>query len=1833
MEKRVSDYSFGSPSRDRETLIRLAIRTWRDGLINLTGSNRLLNLKPSRTGMISLVRPSPEDVLSRLAMGRTYRIRSLQPKQADSGADNEPDDGEPDTGFAVPPPAVDKLDTDKAPEDLAAALRSLYRRSNQDYLDRGVWVLYLAFGALTWVDEDRSRYTSPLLLVPVQLDGLTAVQGPELKPAHEDPVINPALALKLSQYGIELPRVDDLEEVTLAGVLAAVRAAVAAQDGWQVSESLVLSYFSFAKEAMYRDLLDHEDQIAAHPAVAALASSGRGETSPGFIFDEIPEHEIDRRAAPESTPVILDADSSQRACIAATLEGQSFVMDGPPGTGKSQTIANMIGVLLYAGKTVLFVSEKAAALDVVRDRLDEAGLRAYLLELHSHKATRKQVAVALGTALDTVPVAPAPMPPMDVDTARKLRVQLNAYADAMNRHRGPLGFSLHHVLGIIAKLQDVPAAPATGIAPVDLTIEVFGEIRGTAERLAGAWRPALQGRSFVWRGVTEQGPMDSRLYLAASMLDTLSGMARVNAALADAVGLTRPSDAAALARLLDHLSSMVPGLPEEWLTVRTLDDISGTIAELAVGLAEIAASEGDVDQAVGVPWSAVPRSDALPALDDAVLAALDPPAVEISGLAASEITELSRKFAADADMLQDRLRSLSGLAITLGLRAPRTFREAANLLTLSRMAQESCRPERAWLSASGSEAASQATRVLRDAWQAVGQAEADASEYYTPAVLGQDVEGLAQRFNTEHHGFGKLSGDYRADKKTVATFTKDRIAKDDAQQYLSLAITWKRAVAALAATEAAHAAILGAYYTGGQTDWSRLSSALTLADTAIRAAGDQDLAQAADHIAGVAAPDPAITRVAMDTAHDLNAWHAELGSQPMTAARPELLSGTITDAIEWLRAHLGPLRSAATFTHDVSEAVRHPLTLGQARYFVELRDAADAAHVRLRERDALFSDTFGDLYTGAQTDIAAVRSAVEWARSLRVMVSGGDAPLSPAQVKVTESAVPTSQLGAATDAWQRARDALAEAFDSDRRADLAAELDDYEDAADLIAALREDTGGKDEWHVYQSSRAALAAHGLGVAIDFCLSERIPSRQVPQVIERALLQEWAEHLLRTDPDLSAVRAADRDVLVSEYQELDEALIAAATGSIIRACNARRPRTDIGESAIIRREAGKKKKHMPVRTLIERSRHVTQAIKPCFMMSPLSVSQYLPADLHFDFVIFDEASQVTPGDAINCIYRGSALILAGDQKQLPPSNFFAGTTANGEEEWSEDSDDTAEFESILDLAKASGAYRSLTLRWHYRSLHEALIAFSNASFYEGRLITFPGRHSDGPDVGVELFWVEGTYRRGTSRDNPDEAAMVAERVIHHYETRPALSLGVVTFSEAQAEAIETAVSRARKNRPDLDRFFTNDRLRGFFVKSLESVQGDERDVLIFSIGYGPDENRKITMNFGPLNKQGGWRRLNVAITRARHRNEIVSSIRASDIPESVTAEGLRHLRRYLDYAARGLPALALDTSYGGDAESPFEESVITAIRSWGYELTPQVGTAGYRIDIGVRHPDHPGVYALGVECDGYQYHSSKVARDRDRLREKVLRGLGWNLHRIWGTAWYRDRNGEEHKLRAAIDRAIAAPVHGLLTDATQFGERTRSGIQTEAATFDQTPAWATPYITAQVPPLPRWIDPGQPGSHVDMAAGIRAVVMIEAPVHIAVLQQRLRGAWDIGRIGARIRENFDAAIRVAGVLRDGEFLTLTGAAVTTVRTPTDACRREVEHVHDQELSLALANLVRDAGGITHDELIVRAARLYGWTRCGPDITARLHTLITRLLADGTLIGNANNLTAAI
>jgi very-short-patch-repair endonuclease len=752
----------------------------------------------------------------------------------------------------------------------------------------------------------------------------------------------------------------------------------------------------------------------------------------------------------------------------------------------------------------------------------------------------------------------------------------------------------------------------------------------------------------------------------------------------------------------------------------------------------------------------------------------------------------------------------------------------------------------------------------------------------------------------------------------------------------------------------------------------------------------------------------------------------------------------------------------------------------------------------------------------------------------------------------------------------------------------------------------------------------LAALGVADPAAYCAQKRVEAAEAAGMIERSVLEKWTDSVIEEDDRLKVLRPLDRDERIAQFTDLDRRLIQLSANSVIETCNARRPRNVAGVAGIIAREAQKQRRHRPVRQLMSEAAPVIQALKPCFMMSPLSVSQFLPPTMRFDVVIFDEASQVRPPDAINCIYRGRQLIVAGDQRQLPPTSFFEAVGHGDSDEWVPD--EPEDFESILDVAKGCGGFSSLSLNWHYRSQHEDLITFSNYQFYQGKLITFPGSNTIGPDLGVELFVVPGVYRRGGARDNPIEVQKVVERVKHHRRNHSHLTLGVVAFSEAQASAIDAEISR----HAELQDYFNDDRLQGGFVKNLETVQGDERDIIIFSVGYGPDEVGKFTMNFGPINRQGGWRRLNVAITRARRRIEVVSSVTHAKFSDATDSEGVRHLRRYLDFAGRTdnrVAALEVPLVEScGDVESPFEDEVLRTVRGWGYEVVPQAGCAGYRIDLAIRSPDRDGGFALGIECDGAMYHSSRVARDRDRLRQEVLERLGWRLHRIWGPAWYRSRAEQETRLKNAIEEATrGTAAHVAPPPVAPTGNGGSIQIDPEVP-----PEWTELYRPARPGPPGRNAQIYDTGPYGDLRRMVREVIATEGPVSPEVVLRRVRDAFGIQRAGSRVREAFDATVRALRttnvVVRDPNgFLYEAGRTLTQVRRPNPSepeSIRSVAEVPRSELELAIECMVRDASAIDEDELTARVASLFGWTRRGQDIDAELRRAVRDLLRRGTI-----------
>jgi very-short-patch-repair endonuclease len=1100
--------------------------------------------------------------------------------------------------------------------------------------------------------------------------------------------------------------------------------------------------------------------------------------------------------------------------------------------------------------------------------------------------------------------------------------------------------------------------------------------------------------------------------------------------------------------------------------------------------------------------------------------------------------------------------------------------------------------------------------------------EAALAEAFSPRVLAiEDLGDVVARFAHQHRGFRKLLGAYRRDKRVVAMASRTGRASKDVIKRLPEAAEWKGLRNDLRRAEQRWAESLGEqYYSGTETDFAELTAALYNADTLLTAKPSCVRAETlAAHFSAQGRPDSNV-KAAADTVAEMV---KELGKRlPPSEIDESWRSLRLHDLMQWLERALSSINGILEIIDSIDETTGQSVTLETAQQGLDLLD--DLFRVEDSFEATLPNDIklLGPGYDAWRSDWLSITAGVDWAGEL---LRTAPEPISESVVELIHDGVLDPQpLAGSLETWLQHHQRIASLFECPQREHVSDIMGGaFDEIETLLADLVERIDDIDEWVTFREVRSRLASYGLDSLIEFCADERLPSADLVGAVERSVLQGWVEAAIKADGRVKKLRRTQREALVEEFRQIDRELGRHAAAEIIHVANDRRPTRALGGAGLIRTEGLKKKRHRPIRTLMGEARDVIQALKPCFMMSPLSVSQFIDPATRFDMVIFDEASQVQPADAINCIYRGRQVIVAGDQKQLPPTSFFMRMSGDDEDEWSEEQFD--EFESVLDVAKAGGL-EALPLRWHYRSLHEGLITFSNYSFYDGKLVTYPGPYEALDSLGVQFFHVEGVYRRAGSRDNPVEAEKVADRVLHHARSHPSRTLGVVAFSEAQAGLIERVIVRRRAEHPDLDVFFEGDRLSGFFVKNLENVQGDERDTMIFSLGYGPDEFGKFTLNLGPLNRPGGERRLNVAITRARQRVEVVSSVLASDFGAGALSKGVRLLASYLDYAERGVAALAHTIGPSGlDAESPFEEEVVRVIRSWGYGAEPQVGAAGYRVDIGVKESDGGGRFILGVECDGAQYHSSRVARDRDRLRQGVLERLGWRVYRIWGPAWYRTRDAEERKLHEAIEAAIDAGGSGR-APRSSAAATSPPQVTIREIPLNERPTWAKEYVAAEAR-IRNGIDLGAPESLPAVIGAVAEIVEVESPISFEIALGRLKEAGGVARAGRRIREVFETAVSTLkrrGTIRIDRrrFLWRSSGREVSVRIPLDdepATIRKVSDVPPEEIRLAVLGLLTDAITAERDELTASTARLFGWSRRGADIGRALDQAVTLLIRE--------------
>jgi very-short-patch-repair endonuclease len=1665
--------------------ISAQIEAWRTLLLDTTKRNRLINFKTGRGGGVALVHPDPGELWHRLLVADSALTfpwrRDLidlpneagQPGQDDAAKlavfdPTEPPD--PDQAQDVleqcrhsPRVSPGHLLTDLPDPELARRLTRLALNARDSLTEQGVTTLFVAFGFLRWFEsaDSQAEIRSPLLLVPVRLER-EAVDAPwRLAAGDEEILPNHTLAqLLAAEFRLSLPAWD--EEAAdpgdpgwRTGYFGEVERSVRHHPRWEVLDEAALGTFAFQKLAMWEDLGRNRERIGQHDLCRAIAGdSGVALRCPANLPRA---DELDQRIDPRETHHILDADSSQHEAIAAAVRGASLVLDGPPGTGKSQTIANVIAESLAAGKTVLFVSEKAAALEVVQRRLQDRGLGDFCLACHSHKANKREVVAELGRCLELGREA---QPDVRDELARlaEARARLNDYVHALHAVRQPLGMSVFQAHAELARLAGLAGASRCPVPEVSHRDAAY--LRGVTDLLAGlpACQAVIEDRGrHPWRGCR------APVYSLTLRDDIWHHFGRLGE------GLGPVLDAAAAL----HRLGFVAGSPTRAQWLAAVGAARAVLACPPVPPTWVGASARPVAEAViqldrvSVAYrrglAALPEfaPDALRQADAAALAGLAPPAAGAVPRLVPRPAETVSGQCRRLDRVIAALRDLHGQAVVVDqaaqrvtglLQTPLPPVPVKSLRWLAELAGHIARMEpvrSAWWDAGRRKELQTVIARWQGETRAAQELRAELAARLSPEAFGPEGAAMAKRAGRFRWFLMRwLPGWWSVKARAAGWYADVPPATAALLDDLGKVAAYHRRVEYCRQVRERYAADLLPGADGGP-DWDGTREALHSVDrleqlgkvpTALQAVLTREAALDRPALAAAA---QALAQEATQLRQGLEALAADYNLEELTDGAPHQIRRPAGDLAAWLAE-----QGAAVARHRATlERVSGLLAPGRDPPAAALpaQLAAVAELGRLRAQAAELS---GRIWPGQppasaeERDWSALRAGAEGL--LRLLDTWRGALPSAVARAVSEPAV-REQLadavrrgeagwsGACEESWKF----LAGLFDlgQDVSTGITVERAPLADVRNWLAERAADADRLREWALFCEAERQLGQGGVLPVLHEVLAGQVRPSDAAAAFRARFLRLWLDAVYEQAPALRDFGTDAHERLIKRFRELDRRSIAlgAARVRAFQLSRPDRPRAFSGEApgsselGTLLREVNKKRRHVPLRRLFAAIPGLLPRLKPCLMMSPLAVSTYLQSpDVQFDLVIFDEASQVRPHDAVCAIYRGRQLIVAGDQRQLPPTSFFdrvledAGPPAEADE-----GEGLQDYESVLDVCCTLGLPRR-RLRWHYRSRREGLIAFANHHIYDNELVTFPSVHDVRGNPAVAFAYVpDGRWKPGPGGGfNAVEARRTAERVLAHFREHPDQSLGVIAFSLRQQMRILDELEQLRRANPELEGYFAEGRDEPFFVKNLENVQGDERDVIFLSIGYGPDETGRVAMRFGPLNREGGERRLNVAVTRARRGMTVVSSLRAQDIDITRTgARGARLLRAYLDYAERGPEALQSGITEAGDRgfDSPFEREVYEELSRHGLTVHPQVGCSGFRLDLAVVDPRAPGRYLLGVECDGAAYHSSATARDRDRLRQEVLESLGWRICRVWSTDWLRDRAAQIRRVLAALDQA--------------------------------------------------------------------------------------------------------------------------------------------------------------------------------------------------------------------
>ncbi len=1739
---------------------------WQRKLLDLSLRNNLLHFRSSKR-VVELMVPDPGRLEDLLADGKRFKLRpGVRPMQGTDPRDEALHQArhreEVGREHAMEGLGRGEIFTRLSEEEMESRLVELFRASRLALQEGGANTLYLVLGFLVWNQggKDARRLRAPLILIPVSLARQAVRSGFSLALHEDEPRFNLTLLEMLRQdFHLRLPALEgelprDDSGLDVATIWRTVATAIKDMAGWEVAEEVCLGQFSFAKYLMWKDLAVHADQLRQNPVVHHLIDTPTQAYGDRTRF--VPPERLDDILPPSRNFCPLPADSSQLAAVVAAANGQDFVLEGPPGTGKSQTIANLIAQCLAMDKTVLFVAEKTAALEVVYRRLKTIGLGEFCLELHSHKANKLEVLKQLRQSWEAR--ADADQATWDEESARmgSLRDQLNALVERLH-HRWPNGLCVFAAISKTLAGRDMPHLPLRWSAPeshdkasLDTLLDIATRLGINATEVAGA-----AGGDLALVTATEWSPGWEASLTAAlrEMLPLCEEMQRASAAFFSATGLPEIALSEPVRRALVELADMLPSaFGRDW-SFLAQPDAPDILSRLSEGLALAARRQAltvelrEQDARLAEFADSQGGSSGLrPSLEDTVQNIL-------ADLRAS-LPRIERGLEPSQDIpgekpMSGRLDTLRGQLTTLAAEVRNTTQTFFARLR-DGQALETRR---------------------RQLW---GQL----SRNYRPEALRIDLEGLRLAWQEAENAWWPKNalGRSKVRKALAAATEAGRSNQSHEAQDLDVLLDIRRLDTKLAAFEDLQDQSSGEWpwaerQAAGQAAFDHLKEGLTLAANYFNL----------------------LTKIQEQDAR--LAAYADLGK--LTSG---LWSGLTTRSQD------------IEFARDLGERLKLCLS-GLYDRPESLGPGVEALKRLLGENNLLLSPSGAVTRTGA--DFATMARHYEPARTTMASLLGNE---------------------------------------ESRRGELEAMLPDV--LAERCQVILSRTRLLRPWCAWNRVVGEAREQGLHPLVEALAKGEMAGDRARETFTVNYCRWWLCAAVDADPLLRRFVSVEHEQAIEDFRRLDQKL-----ADLARDCIRARLRNgtpgiedarNTPEWGLLRREMEKKRRHLPLRQLMEQIPTALPSLTPCLLMSPLSIAQYLPPGrTSFDLVVFDEASQIPVWDAIGAMARGKQVVVVGDPKQMPPTNFF-----NRAED--EDADDEVEIggdmESILDECCGAGLPRQ-RLNWHYRSRHESLIAFSNHRYYGGSLVTFPSPVTD--DRAVSLQFVEGAfYDKGGSRTNQAEAKAVVADIVRHLAD-PAFvengkSIGVVTFNTQQQKLIEDLLDKERRRDPDLDQFFSDELTEPIFVKNLENVQGDERDLMYFSITYGPDQAGRVSMNFGPLNKDGGERRLNVAVTRAKHALKVFTCLLPDRMDLSRTrAKGVADLKLFLEYARRGIKALAEEaTTPRGDFDSPFEEIVAEALSRRGWTAHPQVGVSTFRVDLGVVDPDRPGRYLAGVECDGAAYHRAATARDRDRLREQVLRDLGWEIVRTWSTDWWHDAETAANKLDANLRkileytreetariekercRQVAEKVSEeksakRIEQSSPVGDRSAEPLPDPVPPAQATETASQPVLSEiyakrstedqalseTATPEPGIRDILADGEEVELAAAIRETVAMEGPIRADVLARRIAKRCGLHKAGSRIREKvLQVATReFKGIKEDGAlFLWPTD----TIPGQWDRFRATVNDESRPADEICLAELVALARDVAsqvapEEDPVMVMARAMGLQRLRAVTRARL------------------------